>query len=708
MLCMNQHWHRALIQREQAVTKKTTGLRAKGQNKPPTNAVHRHETGATRCGSVCAATRIWSIVNSTAAFSHQASVESSPPLRRTTRASARLALTTYPDVIDDFQKGRLTPTGTTPVEDKHVMIDTGSDQEQSSSETNETSFGDVLPEDAVKDFDSMTNIERLSTSIPLPSPVASSISEWHRIYLHSSSPMFFEDPDDHANILIKPENEVADTTNQVTRKDEISVLKLENECFDAFQPRNNQWTRDSEAFLAAKTHVNSRRKRLFHRSGSFDLGHSFLADGVETREEERQSQMAQKSKSTNSLPTSGSDIILEGTKFSNQGIAVDCPEEEYRRCDHLERNIHTDSTLPLPSESHSFHMVSHANVIPAVQSRMIVGLTPDINIRLSSLILSQTRASTRFGESSSDVTSARGTQMTMDESRMFVLLAFKDTSSPRMENLRLWLVSQRVPQDQIWDRGTQRNWSQFVKKLPLAFCIIIFDKNFPISRLQSLAKQIYENDNLVCWKLEYQDENVHSLAMHYLFPNGHALTISEASYVNDPDNVLRILMWLKAWTVNPYARCLLILPPMITEVMLQQARMAKGCITKKSFNELASLTEELLSDALPTLIYDSGNEGPTDSRRSKLSVIQSYWDSVYQDMVQDETLSTIEQRRKDEEKEKRLLSYFSTKTMSYYLPSYRHFAAIAFNKHKIACSGHIRILSPQAFMSTISDHRQRI
>lgn len=569
----------------------------------------------------------------------------SAPLHRVTRASIRSA----PSIEQPQEDGRSpqsideadhttcpvveerAATKTVPVISKQSSVSVESGPEVCYLQPQEAlSTKPLRPEECYTTMEP----EKLTRSTPLPVLTNDIDSSWHQIYSRNWSPMFVQGSDDGSSISVKREDSGVEIASAVLWKDELSTRRNGVKNDHSIQFASIEFSKEQGAQMSSATRSNQRRKRLFHESGTFNLGFSAGTEDTSVCERDRERPIIRVKPTVSSLPT------------------FEIDKTEQNKADSWSLSLDTINAT----------MARDMDKIPDLESRT---------------------------------------------NKKFIFLAFETTSSTRIQMARSWLISKKVSGDQIFDTSVQRNWSQFKKKLPYGSCTIIFDKHFPIATLQGLARIIHEHDDLICWKLTYQNEDLEPLPMLRLFPSGYALAISEASFLNDPDSVLGILLWLKMYAESLHSRVLLFLPPIIIELVLSQAHMAKNCITKKSFHDLASLTEKLTSEALPPLTYDRDSESSPETRRFNLTVIQSQWNSVYQAMVEDETLSSIEWRQKDEEKERRLLSCFSTKTISYYLSDYRHFVAIAFYKQKLASSTHMRVSPPRAFLDSVSNFAER-
>ena len=188
-----------------------------------------------------------------------------------------------------------------------------------------------------------------------------------------------------------------------------------------------------------------------------------------------------------------------------------------------------------------------------------------------------------------------------------------------------------------------------------------------------------------------------------MFPQGIALTICEACFVNEPQKVLDILKWLKYHHIL-HARsssALLMLPPAIKRVLLEQAGLAQKRETTRLFIDIASLIEDF-DAAFTTSIMDASDSGigsPEDFEPRKFTLINTGWAQVYKNIQQTGSLSTVEQREMDNSKEELLFLYFSAWAVRH-LEHYRRFVGIRYSNSRLKDANHVRFMNARDFIRT--------
>lgn len=298
--------------------------------------------------------------------------------------------------------------------------------------------------------------------------------------------------------------------------------------------------------------------------------------------------------------------------------------------------------------------------------------------------------------------SYNGRNDTIDKAKVFVLLAYKEVVADRVQLMKSWLIENGVGWDMIFDKTVAQDWSRFADKLMVGVCVILFDTNYPIAGLTHLSKAINENDNLICWQIDFRASLWRQFPAKRLFIRGIALTVCEGCFVSEPENILKILKWLREYIKKPYPASSLLLPPGITDVLLDQAQLAKDRRAKKLFVDLAAVVEDLVSISNHS-IFDGGHAYTNifeNQNPSSFSVIMPDWEAVYREIAQNEVLSKMEQRLRDEEKDKSLFNYFSVWAL-HHLTDYRRFVAIAFSDNKPRMSEHVRFLFSKKFLDSL-------
>lgn len=266
----------------------------------------------------------------------------------------------------------------------------------------------------------------------------------------------------------------------------------------------------------------------------------------------------------------------------------------------------------------------------------------------------------------------------IDHTSVVILLVYKPEDAGRAYDLRGFLtdrvsnstlvlnqpieLNSKEKKDENWKAG---NWRKFESYLEKSVCVLICDKKCPINKMGDLAKMV-EHDNVLCWQVNLTVMNDGPLETVRIFPLGHAIAIAEDCFLNEPDNVVYILRWIKKRAKLPHSAMALVLPPNILTTIKYQTNLSTFEETKRKFIQLTSILQELIALA-------AGNHDSNDLPSMGFTVPTPTWNEVYSSHLQEMAqVPQLEQKKRDRAMSDDFLRYFGAWALMH-LANHRRF-----------------------------------
>lgn len=240
-----------------------------------------------------------------------------------------------------------------------------------------------------------------------------------------------------------------------------------------------------------------------------------------------------------------------------------------------------------------------------------------------------------------------------------MLLAYKGDQAYYAQQVKDWLITSGHPWERIFDMNNETDSTKFSSTLTQYTWVVLFDERYRIDHFRKIGEYVNQSDYILCWQFDYQASIPSELGTRKLYPMGFAICISESCYIYEPRHSQAVLKWFKGYVQKSYASCVLVVPPKIITVLLNEASLADKEADKKILTDLAILTQKLIGIGTPSICEAPATPEPGEPNLRSLEVIETDWAAVYKHIPEQRPVSLADIARQNTDKEGRLNGWFA-------------------------------------------------